>query len=95
MLWSGYRRHFTEFVQTQALSKTGNIAGPWEQLAPILPGNRGHGMIFEALDGRTMMILHNNHGQHSASRAELHEAAVTEEGIQVQRHRGDLDGVAG
>jgi hypothetical protein len=95
MLWSAHRRHFTEFVQTQALSKTGNIAGPWEQLAPIVTGDRGHGMIFEAFDGRTMMILHNHHGQQSASRAELHEAAITDEGIQVLRHRGDLDGVAG
>ena len=95
MLWSGYRRHFTEFVQTQALSKTGNIAGPWEQLAPIVTGNRGHGMIFEAFDGRTMMILHNNHGQPSASRGELCEAAITEEGVKVQQRRGDLDGVAG
>jgi Glycosyl hydrolases family 43 len=95
MLWSGYRRHFTEFVQTQAISKTGNIAGPWEQLAPILAGNRGHGMLFEDFDGRGMMILHNNHGQRSASRAELHEAAITDEGIQVQKRRGDLDGVAG
>ena len=95
MLWSGYRRHFTEFVQTQATSKTGNIAGPWEQLAPILTGNRGHGMIFEAFDGRMMMILHNHHDQPSASRAELHEVAITEEGVKVQRHRGDLDGVAG
>jgi hypothetical protein len=95
MLWSGYQRHFTEFVQTQAISKTGNIAGPWEQLAPMVTGNRGHGMIFEAFDGHTMMILHNHHDQPSASRAELHEAAITEEGIKVQRHRGDLDGVAG
>jgi hypothetical protein len=52
-------------------------------------------MIFEALDGRTMMILHNNHGQPSASRAELYEAAITEEGVKVQRRRGDLDGVVG
>ena len=95
MLWSGYQKHFTEFVQTQAISKTGNIAGPWEQLPPVLTGNRGHGMIFEAFDGRTTMILHNNHGQPSASRAELHEVAITDDGIKVQRHRGDLDGVAG
>jgi hypothetical protein len=95
MLWSAHRRHFTEFVQTQAFSKTGNIAGPWEQLAPMVTGDRGHGMIFEAFDGRTIMILHNHHGQQSASRAELHEAAITDEGIQVLRHRGDLDGVAG
>jgi hypothetical protein len=95
MLWSGYRRHFTEFVQTQAISKTGNINGPWEQLAPIFTGDRGNGMIFEAFDGRTLMVVHNNHGQPSASRAELHEVAITDEGIKVGRHRGDLDGVAG
>jgi len=95
MLWSGYRRHFTEFVETQALSRTGNIAGPWEQLPPILTDNRGHGMIFEAFDGRMMLIVHNNHDKPSASRAELHEAAITEEGVQVLRRRGDLDGAAG
>jgi hypothetical protein len=95
MLWSSYRKHFTEFVQTQAISKTGNIAGPWEQLAPIVTGNRGHGMIFEAFDGHTMMILHNHHDQPASSRAELYEVEITEEGIKVQRHRGDLDGVAG
>jgi len=94
MLWSGYQKHFTEFVQTQAISKTGNIAGPWEQLPPIITGNRGNGMIFEALDGQLMMILHNHHDKRSASRAELHDVSITDEGVKVLRHRGDLDGIA-
>ena len=70
-----------------------SCAGPGESTTDLAWD--GHGMIFEAFDGRTMMMLHNHHGQQSASRAELHESAITDEGIQVQRHRGDLDGVAG
>jgi hypothetical protein len=95
MLWSGYRKHFTEFVQTQAISRTGNVAGPWEQLPPIVTGNRGQGMIFETFNGQPMMILHNRHDNPSASRAELHEVSMTDEGVKVVRHRGDLDGIAG
>lgn len=95
MLWSSYRRHFTEYVQTQALSRTGNVAGPWEQLEPIVTGNKGHGMIFEAFNGQLMLILHNNNDNPPDARAELYDVAITDNGIEVLRHRGDLDGVAG
>lgn len=94
MLWSSYRRHYTEYVQAQALSRTGNIAGPWELLDPIVTGNKGHGMIFEALDGQLMLILHNNHDIPQEARAELYDVAITDNGVEVLRHRGDLDGVA-
>lgn len=83
MLWSSYRRRFTEYVQTQALSRTGNIAGPWEQLEPLVTGNEGHGMVFRTFDGRLMLILHTHHDDPSASRAELVEVDVTDEGVKV------------
>jgi hypothetical protein len=92
MAWSSYRRHFTEYVQTQAVSRTGHIAGPWDQLAPIAVGNRGHGMIFRAFDGQLMLILHNNNDKPAAARAELFDVELTDEGVRVLRHRSDLDG---
>jgi hypothetical protein len=94
MLWSSYRRHNTEYVQTQALSRTGSVAGPWQQLHPIVTGNKGHGMIFEAFDGQLMLALHNNNDNPPDSRAELYDVAITDSGIEVLRHRTDLDGIA-
>lgn len=87
MLWSSYRRHFTEYVQTQAISRTGNIAGPWEQRDPIVSGNRGHGMVFRAFDGRFLLIAHDNHDDPSKSRAQLFDVDVTDDGIKVLDRR--------
>jgi hypothetical protein len=105
MLWSGYRQNYTEYVQTQALSVTGNVRGPWQQLSPIVTGHKGHGMIFQALNGQPMLILHNNNDSSgtntneffevSAARAELYNVAITDNGVQVLNHRGDLDGQPG
>ena len=105
MLWSSYRQHYTEYVQTQALSMTGNIAGPWKQLNPLVTGHVGHGMIFQALDGHLMLILHNNNDSSGtntnelfvvpAARAQLYDVAITDNGVQVLSHRSDLDGQPG
>jgi hypothetical protein len=93
MLWSSYRRHFTEYIQTQAISRTGHIAGPWEQLAPVVTGDRGSGMIFRAFDTQLVMSMHEDTGQ--ATRVQLYDIALTDDGVEILRHRRDLDGTVG
>ena len=92
MLWSSYRKHNQEYVQTQAISRSGELAGPWEQLNPIVTGNKGHGMIFRAFDGQLILILHNNMNRPNV-RAELYDVMITDNGVKVLRHREDIDGV--
>jgi len=42
-----------------ASSRTGKLAGPWDQQAePIYSNNGGHAMLFKRFDGQLMMILH-------------------------------------
>ena len=55
-----------------ACSKTGKIAGPWEQVdEPLVAANGAHGMIFKTFDGKLMMTLHQpNSGD---IRAEMYE----------------------
>jgi len=51
MLWSSYGKG--GYVQTVARSESGKLAGPWEQLEPLLgndlvrgANDSGHGMLF-------------------------------------------------
>jgi GH43 family beta-xylosidase len=58
-------------------SKSGTIAGPWTEQKLIYTKNGGHGMIFESLDKRLMMALHQ---PNSGSREQLHLFEVTDDG---------------
>jgi len=43
-----------------AISKSGNLAGPWVQQAePLYAKDGGHPMLFRRFDGQLMMILHS------------------------------------
>jgi len=57
MLWSsGGRDGYTVGI---AISRTGRLAGPWEQQAePVFRADGGHAMIFRRFDGQLMMALH-------------------------------------
>lgn len=48
------------YVQAAAISKSGEIHGSWVQLPELLyTADGGHGMLFNALDGRLLMTLHS------------------------------------
>jgi arabinan endo-1,5-alpha-L-arabinosidase len=58
MLWSSFNAgNYTTGI---AASKSGKLAGPWEQQAePLYTQDGGHPMVFRAFDGRLMLTLHS------------------------------------
>ncbi|GAA5198164.1 hypothetical protein GCM10023322_70920 [Rugosimonospora acidiphila] len=91
-MWATYRDD--TYIETQAISRTGNIAGPWEQLPPLVWGDKGHGMVFQDFNGDMHMIMHN-HMSSGTPRGEIYDMQLTNDGFKVLAHREDLDGVAG
>lgn len=57
MIWST----FTESGYTQAVSvsENGRVDGDWVHKKPLFDKDGGHGMIFEALNGKLYLILHS------------------------------------
>jgi beta-xylosidase len=90
MLWSSYENG--SYVQTHARSVGGDLAGPWEQLAPLVKGDSGHGMLFRTFEGQLMMVLHRPFGRNA--RGKLYEMADRGDRLEVLRQRTDLDGDA-
>jgi len=88
MLWSSYENG--SYVQTHARSRGGDLAGPWEQLAPLVKGDSGHGMLFTTFEGRLMMVLHRPFGRNA--RGKLYEIADRGDRLEILRQRTDLDG---
>ncbi|MGV7119017.1 glycoside hydrolase family 43 protein [Paenibacillus kyungheensis] len=74
MLWSSYERN--SYVQTIARSISGTLAGPWEQLEPLVKEDSGHGMLFQTFDQQWMLILHRPFDM-PASRCYLYEIEDT------------------
>jgi beta-xylosidase len=87
MLWSSYDRG--SYVETVARSKSGKLAGPWEQLAPLVGDDSGHGMLFHTFDGQLMMVLHQPFRN---ARGKLFDMEDTGDNLKVLRARHDLDG---
>ncbi len=86
MLWSSYENG--SYVQTVARSASGKLAGPWQQLAPLVKGDSGHGMLFRTFDGQLMLILHRPFNN---ARGKLYETADRGDHLEVLRERTDLD----
>lgn len=80
MLWSSYDKG--KYVQTFARSASGKLEGPWQQQAPLVDGDSGHGMLFRTLDNELMLILHQPFAM-PQSRCKLYLMEETEEGITV------------
>ncbi|MEZ0491310.1 glycoside hydrolase family 43 protein [Kineococcus sp. TBRC 1896] len=85
-LWSSYRGGGTEYVQTWALSRSGDLTGPWEQREVLVGGGAGHGMLFETFEGRTALVLHRGMGTPTV-RAEFHEVDVSPDSLAVRPWR--------
>lgn len=97
MLWSTYEKNVADqdgtisggYVQTYAVSKSGDITGPWEQRRPLVRDDSGHGMLFHTFDGELMMILHR---PFENARGKLYEMRLLGHELRVLRRRTDLDG---
>jgi hypothetical protein len=97
MLWSTYEKNVAGqdgtvsggYVQTYAVSGSGDLAGPWEQRRPLVRDDSGHGMLFHTFDGRLMMILHR---PFEDARGKLYEMRFAGHELEIVRRREDLDG---
>jgi len=87
MLWSSYDAK--GYVQSQARSKSGTLAGPWEQLEPLVRYDSGHGMLFRRFDGQLMMVVHR---PFKTARGKLYEMRDAGDRLEIIRQRIDLDG---
>jgi beta-xylosidase len=87
MLWSSYSND-SKYIQTVARSKTGSIEGPWEQLAPLVYEDSGHGMLFHAFDGSLLMVLHR---PFKNARGKIYAMKDAGDHLEVVRERTDLD----
>jgi beta-xylosidase len=86
MLWSSYDRG--SYVQTCARSKSGDLAGPWEQLPPLVRQDSGHGMLFNTFDGQLMLVLHR---PFRGARGKMYEMKDCGDHLEIIRERTDLD----
>lgn len=58
MLWSTFSKD-SGYAMAFARSESGKVQGPWIQPEkPLLANDGGHGMIFKAFDGRTLLVYH-------------------------------------
>lgn len=89
MLWSSYGTK--GYVEAQARSKSGTLAGPWEQLGPLVERDSGHGMLFRTFDGKLMMILHR---PFNYALGKLYEMRDDGDRLSVVREAVELDGEA-
>lgn len=87
MLWSTYENG--SYVQTVARSQTGTLAGPWEQLPPLVKQDSGHGMLFRTFEGQLMMVVHR---PFKNARGKLYEMRDAGDRLEIVRQRTDLDG---
>lgn len=87
MLWSSYEHG--SYVQTIARSKSGQLAGPWEQLPPLVKEDSGHGMLFHTFEGPLMLVLHR---PFKNARGKLYEVTDQGDHLELGKERTDLDG---
>ncbi|MDR1798536.1 MAG: family 43 glycosylhydrolase, partial [Bifidobacteriaceae bacterium] len=91
-MWTTYRDD--RYIVGQAISRTGNIHGPWEQLPEVDYSDAGHSMVFKTFDGQLMMVEHSNMSEGSAL-GEIFEIAITDDGFVLGQHRQDIDELVG
>jgi GH43 family beta-xylosidase len=80
MIWSSFG--INKYTVGMAISPSGSIKGPWQQLdEPLYKNDGGHGMLFRALDNKLYLTLHQPNGG-SLERARFFE--VEENGDMLQ-----------
>jgi arabinan endo-1,5-alpha-L-arabinosidase len=82
MLWSsiGARGYTTGY----ATSKSGKLAGPWEQSRePLYADDGGHPMLFRRFDGQLMLTLHSPNNS-PATRQRLFELEDTGDALRLK-----------
>ncbi|MFJ3669974.1 glycoside hydrolase family 43 protein [Streptomyces sp. NPDC090106] len=97
MLWSTYEKDTVGpdgnitggYVQTYAVSRSGELQGPWEQRRPLVREDSGHGMLFHTFDGTLMLVLHR---PFENARGKLYEMGLDGDELRILRRRDDLDG---
>jgi len=97
MLWSTYEKNVVGpdgnisggYVQTYAVSESGDLRGPWRQQRPLVRGDSGHGMLFRTFEGRLTMILHR---PFENARGKLYEMELDGHELRVLCQCTDLDG---
>ncbi len=63
MLWSSFGKN-GKYAIGQAISPSGSVSGPWEQVAePLNNDDGGHAMLFTDLQGRLMISYHAPNSQ--------------------------------
>ena len=66
MIWTSWL--YDVYTQGVAYSQSGTLDGPWiQEKEPITPPDYGHGMLFQTLEGKPLMLLHshkNNKGRY-------------------------------
>lgn len=87
MLWSSYS-NVDKYIQTIARSRSGSLEGPWEQLAPLIYQDSGHGMLFHRFDGSLMLVVHRPFRN---ARGKLYDMKDAGDHLEVLRERTDLD----
>lgn len=87
MLWSSFGQG--RYIETMARSKSGEIAGPWEQLPPLLEVDGGQGMLFHSFGGQLLLVLHRTN---TDPYAKIYEIEDDGGHLAVLRERLDLDG---
>jgi hypothetical protein len=90
MIWASYRPNAQhtggEYVETQAISRSGSLLGPWEQGEVLVDGNAGHGMLLTTHEGDPVLVLHRGMNTPRV-RAEIHDIAATPDGLHVTGRR--------
>ena len=86
MLWSSWGAD--GYIQTQAVSKSGKLEGPWTQLPHMLGKGTGHGMVFTTFDDRRMLIVHR---PFKSARGKLYDVDDSGDRVVVVSPRPDLD----
>lgn len=83
-IWSSFNKD-GGYAELIARSDNGDIDGSWTvDQAPLAAENGGHGMIFEAQDGRNMLVLHRPNFPAGSERAQLTEIVEIGDTIKIK-----------
>lgn len=81
MLWSSFTKK-GQYAIGQAISKSGEIAGPWEHdIIPLNTDRGGHAMLFTDLDGNLKISYHS---PNNAGKLTIYDAYVEEGNLKIK-----------